>query len=161
MFLAAAIVAALSSVASAKDDQAVPAPVTIVRTFTGWREGASFKRIAEYFDGKEHTGGETILRTDPAQRTGYYFLVRVKNPGAPRPIRFQLEYVEAGSGGTRTVTFPAELATGSQVFQLGLTGATWQDPKVQPTAWHLRVLGAGDETLAAEKSYLWEKPAVK
>ena len=100
------------------------------------------------------------------QITGYPASARALNSHcdsgpASRPIRFQLEYVEAGSGGTRTFTFPAELSTGSQVFQLGLTGATWQDPKVQPTAWHLRVLGTRDEMLAAEKSYLWEKPAAK
>ncbi|MBN8527563.1 MAG: hypothetical protein J0M02_19695 [Planctomycetes bacterium] len=62
--------------------------LSIVRTFTGWRDGASFKRISEYFDGKENTGRETVLRTHPEQRTGYYFLVRVANPGAPLPVRF-------------------------------------------------------------------------
>jgi hypothetical protein len=161
ILFATAISAALPSAALAQADRPTHSAVTVVRVFTGWRDGASFKRIAEYFDGKENTGGETILRTDPAQRTGYYFLIRLNNSGAARPIRFQLEFVEPGSGGTRTLTFPAELASGSHVFQLGLTGAPWQNPKAQPTAWHLRVLGAADEVLAIEKSYLWEKPAAK
>ncbi|HEX7630900.1 MAG TPA: hypothetical protein VF388_02100 [Lacunisphaera sp.] len=135
--------------------------LTIVRVFTGWRAGDSFKRIAEYFDGKEHSGSEIILRTHPAQRTGYYFLVRLKNPGAARPVHFQLELIAPGTGASRTVDFPAELGTDSPVYQLGLTGPEWQDPKVQPTAWRLRVLGENDQVLATEKSYLWEKPADK
>lgn len=155
----AVITAAFPSEAVAQEGRPADSALTLVRVFTGWRDGASFKRIAEYFDGQEHTGNETILRTVPAQRTGYYFLVRVKNAGAARPVRFQLEFVEPGSGASRIQTFPAELAAGSQVFQLGLTGPQWQDPKAQPMAWHLRVLGAADEILAVEKSYLWEKPA--
>ncbi len=137
------------------------ADLTIVRVYSGWRDGASFKRIAEYFDGKEHTGGETMLRTHPAQRTGYYFLVRLKNPGAARPVKFQLELVETGTSAARTLSFPAELAGGASVFQLGLTGPEWQDPKLQPMAWHLQVLGPDGQVLANEKSYLWEKPAAK
>lgn len=157
-FITLALAVGLPAVARAADEATGPA---IVRVFSGWRAGDSFKRIAEYFDGKEHPGNETILRTHPGQRTGYYFLVRMKNPGAPRPVRFQLELVEPGSGASRTVALPAELGTGSTVYQLGLTGPEWQDAKVQPMAWHLRVLGESDQVLASEKSYLWEKPAAK
>ena len=133
--------------------------LSIVRTFTGWRDGASFKRISEYFDGKENTGRETVLRTHPEQRTGYYFLVRVANPGAPLPVRFQLQLFEPGAAAARTVAFPAELKSGSEVFQLGLTGPAWQDAKSQPVAWQLQILADDGRVLATEKSYLWEKPA--
>lgn len=157
-FCALVTVVAFPSMALAKEGAS---DLTIVRIFTGWRAGDSFKRIAEYFDGKEHTGSETIVRTDPAQRTGYYFLVRLTNPGAARPVRFQLELIEPGTGASRTVVLPAELGAGSPVYQLGLTGLEWQDSKVQPVAWRLRVLGENDQVLATEKSYLWEKPAAK
>lgn len=136
--------------------------LTIVRTFTGWRDGVSFKRISEYFDGRENTGGQTIVRTDPAQRTGYYFLLRVANPGAPLKVQFQLHLIEPGAPAQRTTTFPAEIGSGSGVFQLGLTGPEWQDAKAQPVAWRLLVIAADDgRVLASEKSYLWEKPAGK
>ena len=135
--------------------------LTIARVYSGWRDGASFKRIAEYFDGKEHTGGETVMRTHPEQRTGYYFLVRLKNAGAARPVRFQLELIEPGNSPSRTLLFPANAASGATVFQLGLTGPEWQNAKLQPMAWQLRVLGPDDQVLASEKSYLWEKPAAK
>ena len=138
---------------------ALGADLTIVRTFTGWRDAASFKRISEYFDGKENTGKETVLRTHPDQRTGYYFLIRLANPGAAQKVRFQLQLFGQGASASRTVDFPAELKSGSGVFQLGLTGPEWQDAKSQPVAWHLQVLAEDGRVLAAEKSYLWEKPA--
>jgi hypothetical protein len=137
------------------------ADLTIVRTFTGWRDAASFKRISEYFDGKENTGKETVLRTHPEQRTGYYFLIRLANPGAARNVRIQLQFFEQGAAALRTVAFPAELKSGSGVFQVGLTGPEWQDAKSQPVAWHLQVLADDGSLLASEKSYLWEKPAGK
>jgi hypothetical protein len=140
---------------------AVAQDLTIVRTFTGWRDAASFKRISEYFDGKENTGKETVLRTHPDQRTGYYFLIRLANPGAAQKVRFQLQLFEQGASALRTVTFPADLKSGSGVFQLGLTGPEWQDAKSQPVAWHLQILADDGRVLASEKSYLWEKPAGK
>ncbi len=154
---AASIALAVPSEALAKEG----ADLTIVRTFTGWRDAASFKRISEYFDGKENTGKETVLRTHPEQRTGYYFLIRLANPGAAQKVRFQLQLFEQGASALRTVNFPAELKSGSEVFQLGLTGPEWQDAKSQPVAWHLQVLGDDGRVLASEKSYLWEKPAGK
>jgi len=137
------------------------AELSIVRTFTGWRDAASFKRISEYFDGKENTGKETVLRTHPEQRTGYYFLVRLANPGAAQQVRFQLQFFAQGASALHTVVLPADLKSGSEVFQLGLTGPEWQDAKSQPVAWHLQVLADDGRVLASEKSYLWEKPAGK
>jgi hypothetical protein len=135
------------------------ADLTIVRTYTGWRDGASFKRISEYFTGQENTGKETVLRTHPEQRTGYYFLVRLANPGAAQKVQFQLQLFQEGAPAPRTVAFPAELKAGSGVFQLGLTGPEWQDPRSHPVAWHLQILADDGRVLVSEKSYLWEKPA--
>jgi hypothetical protein len=138
------------------------ADLTIVRVFTGWRDGASFKRISEYLDGKENTGGATILRTHPEQRTGYYFLLRLANTGAPIKVQFQLQLIEPGVAAPRTTVFPAEIRSGSGAYQLGLTGPEWQDTKAQPVAWRLLVIATDDgRILATEKSYLWEKPAAK
>jgi hypothetical protein len=145
---------ALVTAASAAD-------LEIQRVYTGWRDGASFKRISEYFDGKENTGREIVLRTHPEQRTGFYFLVRVKNPGAARKVTFQLQLIEQGMPTPRPTTFAGELEAGTRVFQLGLTGLEWQDAKSQPLAWHLQVLGDDGRVLASEKSYLWEKPTGK
>ena len=135
------------------------AELTIVRVFTGWRDAASFKHISEYFSGRENMHGEAMLRTQPAQRAGYYFLVRTANPGASQAVRFQILLSMPGEPKPRTHTFAAELPSGGTVFNLGLTGADWPDAKTNPVAWKLDVLAADGRVLASEKSYLWEKPA--
>ena len=137
------------------------AELTIVRIYTGWREAASFKRISEYFNGKENTGGEAVLRTHPDQRGGYYFLVRVTNPADARTVTARLQVITSADAAPKTFTFSPALRTGDTVFHLGLTGPDWPDAKADPVAWKLELTGADGQVLATEKSYLWEKPAEK
>jgi hypothetical protein len=133
--------------------------VRIIHTYTGWRDAASFKRISEYFDGKENTGGEIVLRTHPDQRGGYYFLVRIANPGAPFPSRIVLRIVTPDSATPRTFTFNPTLPAHDAVLELGLTGADWPDRKINAVAWRLDVFDDAGRMLATGKSYLWDKPA--
>ncbi|MFZ5496688.1 MAG: hypothetical protein ACOZE5_15310 [Verrucomicrobiota bacterium] len=135
--------------------------LTLVRIYTGWRDAASFKRISEYFNGRENTGGEAVLRTHPDQRGGYYFLVRIANPGAPRAVTARLQVITDAGAKPRAFTFTPELRTGDTVFHLGLTGPDWPDAKADPVAWKLDLTGPDGTVLASEKSYLWEKPAAK
>jgi hypothetical protein len=141
---------------------AVSAPaaeLTIVRAFSGWRDAASFKRISEYFDGKENTGGRRLIRSHPDQRAGYYFLIRTANPGAPAAVKIALQLSLPGDPKLRSFSFPADLPAGETVIDLGLTGPDWPDAKTNPMAWKLEILAADGRVLATEKSYLWEKPA--
>jgi hypothetical protein len=136
------------------------APLTIKRVYTGWRDAASFKRISEYFDGKENTHGEAVLRTHADQRGGFYFLVRVGNPGPARTVKATLHVITSANARPDIYPFSTELkADGDTVFHLGLTGVDWTDPKGNPVAWMLDLTDADGRTLASEKSYLWEKPA--
>ena len=137
------------------------ADVTIVRVFTGWRDAASFKHLSEYFTGRENTRGETMLRTQPAQRAGYYFLVRAANSGAPVAVRISVQLITPTDSKPRTHTFATELKSGETVLHLGLTGGDWPDAKADPVAWKLELLSADGRVLATEGSYLWEKPVVK
>lgn len=137
------------------------ADVRVVRVFSGWREGTSFKRISEYFTGREYTGGEIVLRTQPASRSGYYFLVRTQNSGAPADVRLHLEVVTPETSAPHLYDFAATLTAGEQIYQLGLTGADWPNKAISAVAWKLELRDAAGATLATEKSYLWEKPAVK
>jgi hypothetical protein len=149
--------AALPSVASAKEGD-----LRIVRVWPEWRDGKSFKRISEYFTGRENTGGQLIQRTDPARRTGYYFLVRLENPAGPRSVQARLRLILPDSPAEQTTAFTVALRPGANVLNLGLTTAAWGDPKHQPVAWLLQVVSPDDGTvLATEKSYLWDKPAGK
>lgn len=134
-------------------------PLQVVRVFTGWREAASFKRIGEYFDGRERTGGEVVLRSQPAERGGYYFLIRLTNPAATTAATLKLEVVLPGTPKPQVFSFPASVPAGSAVFNVGLTGADWPGHEVNPVAWRLQVLAADGQVLAASQSYVWEKPA--
>jgi hypothetical protein len=137
------------------------AELTIVRVFTGWRDAASFKRISEYFSGKENTGRETVLRTHADQRAGFYFLVHAANPGAPASVKINVELIPPTDTKPRDFTFATDLKAGDSVLNLGLTGADWPDAKANPVAWKVTIVAADGQVLATEKSYLWEKPLSK
>jgi hypothetical protein len=133
--------------------------VEIVRVFTGWRDAASFQRISEFFTGKENTGGLIVLRSQPAERAGYYWLVRFKNHGAPMPgATLELQVVTPLSPEARTFAFRTDLRAKTSVYRVGLTGADWPGPKATPVAWQLRVLAPDGRTVVAKQSYLWAEP---
>jgi hypothetical protein len=137
------------------------ADVKLVRVWPEWRDGKSFKRISEYFTGRENTGGQQNIRTDPARRTGYYFLVRLESPGAQR-VQARLHLITLGSPEPRMTNFTADLRPGANVLNLGLTSPEWNDAKAIPVAWRLEVVSADDgAVLATEKSYLWDNPVAK
>jgi hypothetical protein len=135
------------------------ADVKIVHIFTGWRSTDSFRRLIEYFGGKENNGSTKVLRSQPAERAGYYWLVRLKNPNASIPgARFELQVISPASPEAKTYLFAVDLPAGRCVCQLGLTGSDWPGAKARPDAWHLRLLAPDGTTLLARESYLWELP---
>lgn len=131
--------------------------VAIDHILSGWRDSTSFKRISEYFTGRENTGGQVILRTDPARRAGYYFLVRTRQSAAV-DAEVRLTIFIPGRAEPRVLAFPVQLPARTAVINLGLTGADWPDPKASPVAWHLEILDPAGKVLDAEKSYLWDTP---
>lgn len=136
------------------------AEVEMTRVWPGWRDAESFERIAEFFSGKENTGKQVILRTRPETRAGYYFYVRAVNPGAQvASAKFVLQVITPVDPAAKTFTFPASLAAGTTVFNLGLTGGDWPGADAAPVAWKLELVAGDGRTLATKKSFLWEKPA--
>lgn len=137
------------------------AEVSIERVFTGWREAASFKRISEYFTGRENTGGQIVLRTDPAQRAGYYFLIRTEQDAATE-AKVRLTYFLPGQTDPKVLTFPVRLSDRTAAINLGLTGDSWPDPEVSAVAWRIEILSADESrVLATERSYLWNQPGAE
>ena len=135
------------------------AEVEFVRVWTGWRDAASFERISEYFTGEENTGREIVLRTHPEQREGFYFLVRVANPGdLLTGTKFVLQVIAPSAPEPKTTIFPSNVPNRSKVFLLGLTGPDWPGADVHPVAWKLELRTADDQVLATAQSFLWEKP---
>jgi hypothetical protein len=134
--------------------------VDFVRVWPAWRAAGSFVRIQEYFGGGEDTGSQTMLRTRPDDRSGFYFLTRTRNPGPARArVRFVLDVITPDSPNPKSFTFSTKLVTGSHVYNLGLTGKDWPGNKVQPVAWRLRLLAADGEELGSRQSFLWSMPA--
>lgn len=135
------------------------AEIDFVRIWPSWRETESFIRISEYFGGGENTGRQTVLRTQPSERSGFYFLTRTANPGpAQAGAKFELQVIMPDSPFPKTFTFAADIPAGGHVFNLGLTGTDWPGKKIQPVAWRLRLLATDGRELAIGKSFLWEKP---
>jgi len=161
-FLVATIAAlALAAISSSLAATSPGDGVAFVRVFTGWREGSSFKRISEYFSGRENTGGSVVLRTHPEQRSGFYFFTRVSNAGPTTPIKAIVEVVTPTDKQTRDFSFATELKSGVNLFDFGLTGEDWLDAKANPVAWKIDFIAPDGRVLATEKSYLWEKPGSK
>ena len=135
------------------------AEVEFVRVWPGWRDAASFERISEFFDGKENSGSQVLLRTQPEIRAGFYFLARAANSGSTQPsAKLILSIIKPASPRPVTYTFPIVLPAGETVFNVGLTGTDWVGPKVHPVAWKIEIVATDGRLLGVQKSFLWEKP---
>jgi hypothetical protein len=138
---------------------AVAADMKIVRVWPSYRTAESFDRIAEYFGGGENSSHRTVLRTQSGDRAGYYFLVRLVNPGVAQPgCSWQLHVIMPTSAHSRTFAFAAEVPTGNRVYELGLTGADWPNAKTEPVAWKLVLQSADGRELVSQQSFLWDRP---
>jgi hypothetical protein len=140
------------------------ADLTAVRVWPAYRTAESFERISEFFDGRENTSGQTVLRSQASTREGFYFLTRIKNTGpALENIRVELNIITPASPEPKRVTsFTATtLPAGQHVFQIGLTGTDWPNALVQPVAWQLRFLSADGQELLREQSFLWSQAPAK
>ncbi|MGH7944888.1 MAG: hypothetical protein ACREH8_23210 [Opitutaceae bacterium] len=136
------------------------ADVEFLRVWPGWRGAEAFDRISEYFGGREHTGRQLILRTQPDVRAGYYFLVRVKSTTALERAKFELSVIRPDAPEPKIYRFEAAVPPKETVIQLGLTGSDWPGgDKANPVAWKLALVGADGRVFAEQKSFLWEKPA--
>ncbi|MBL9189327.1 MAG: hypothetical protein JNK23_17725 [Opitutaceae bacterium] len=152
-FLACLLLIALSARAAAAEAE-------FVRVWPGWRAAETFERISEYFGGSEASAREPILRTQPATRDGYYFLVRVKTATALPGAKFALSVIRPDHPEAKVFTFPAALPGKETALHLGLTGADWPGgAAASPLAWKVALVAADGRTLAEHKSFLWEKPA--
>lgn len=127
-----------------------------MRVWPGYRTAESFDRISEYLTGGENTGGQTVLRSQPAQRDGFYFLVRLKNAsGAIAGASVELSVITPASATPRVLTFAADLPGGQHVFDCGLTGTDWPDANAHPVAWKIVIRAPGGAELASTQSFLW------
>lgn len=129
----------------------------IVRVVPEYKGEESFERIVEYFGGKESYPGIVVQRTQQDKRGGFYFLVRLSEPKqVPAGSTWKLEVIRPAADKAEAYTFAFDAASGKPVYQLGLTGADWPDPKVNPTAWRVTLLSPEGKVLVSQHSFLWQ-----
>lgn len=137
----------------------IAADVSFPRVWPQWHDADSFQSFYEYETGRELVGKWIVLRSRPAERGGLYFLTRVKNTGPALPgASFVIRAIYPNSTDTRVFTFPADVPSGSHLYEIGLTGRDWTQPRVVPVAWEVELVSADGQTLAKKTSFLWEKP---
>jgi hypothetical protein len=134
--------------------------IEVVRVWPAYRTAQSFDRIGLYFNGGEDSAGKSIQRTRPATRDGYYFLVRLDNPGAAvAGATLEVSVITPASPEPQAFSFKADVPAGSHAFDLGLTGPDWPGPKSGAVAWRVTVRAPDGAELASQQSFLWARPA--
>lgn len=147
------------SCSSTKQPEPAIDAVTIVDIRPRYIPGEHFKRVSEYMTGREQLGKRILIRSDPEERSGYYFVLildrhwRELPPGSyivgefytPHSLELQTQRFE----------FPSQLPKNKELF-IGLTGRDWPDPDAVPAAWQFTVKQANGKVLASRKSYLWK-----
>lgn len=119
----------------------------------------NFKRIGEYLTGAEDTGRRILLRSQPDQRSGYYFILVLDTNIRQLPQGTQIigEFYTPDSleAKTYTYTLPSKRPKTKEVF-VGLTGSDWPNSEAVPAAWKFTIKTPTGTILDTHKSYLWE-----
>lgn len=126
-----------------------------------YRETGSFKRISEYFTGRENTGKRTVFRTQDNNRDGFYFSFRIeveRGEKVPAGTVALLVYLP-GTYEPTEYAFELEAQTRRWIeVIIGLTGTDWEDPEAKPVAWRLEFRDASGQPIGFEESFLWRLP---
>jgi len=128
------------------------------RVWLQWNDADSFQSFYEYHTGRELVGKWSVLRSQPDDRSGLYFLVRIENPGAIVGGTIVVRVISPESIDTRVYSFPVQVPSGSRLFVVGLTGTDWAVAQVQPVAWDVELQAPDGTVLVKKTSFLWEKP---
>lgn len=134
-------------------------PISIKEISPRYIETEQFMRIGEYLTGKEHTGRRVIVRSDPTERDGYYFILTLseKAKKLPRGTKIVAEFYTALSHDVQSFEFllPSRLPGTKDIF-VGLTGSDAPAEQQIPAAWRFTFQAASGEVIAQKQSYLWE-----
>lgn len=134
-------------------------PIVIKEIKPRYMDEQQFMRASEYWTGKEDTGRRIIIRTDSAERSGYYFtlILSEKARELPRGTTILGEFYTSKSFDVQTHEFslPRKLPKTKEIF-IGLTGEDAPADQKVPGAWRFTIKTAGGDIIAQEQSYLWE-----
>jgi hypothetical protein len=134
------------------------AEIKVVRASAEYRDERQFARISEFFTGRENTGSDVILRSQPGEREGYYWTIKLKRFPYREEVEnaVRLEVVVPGDIEATLFSFPLGPAKRrNPLLLIGLTGDDWPDPTALPLAWRISFLNAEGNLVAQAKSFLW------
>lgn len=117
-----------------------------------------FKRIREYFNGgHEYQGQKCIVRDNPNNRGGLYFIVNFNKPLNLLPknvsVNMYLMIGKALEYEKFSFALPNKRPSFSSEVHLGVTSK-----KVDPSevnAWKIELVGPDGAPIATDKSYMW------
>lgn len=129
------------------------AELTIVST--EHRDASYFKRLSEYFTGKENPGRYSIVRTEPASRDGFYVSLKASGEVALENIAaIRLQYIPAGTQEITTIDLSVDSIEKRRIL-VGFTGHQWSGTESRPIAWKIELLSTNGATLDSAQSFLW------
>ena len=124
-------------------------------------EGHRFVRLSEYFTGKENTGNRMIVRSQPDERTGLYFILRLDRPVCDihdaSKVRMSILLPLLAEPIVYEMPFAGEKKR-TRTVMVGLTGSDWQMGNITPVGWHVGVEDDAGNILAEHSSFLWRMP---
>lgn len=133
----------------------------VVDCTTRYWQDAETRRLAEYWTGREQTGGALIVRSHANERAGLYFSLLLEKPLSSNLAGAVLMAEVIRTGDRQPVEFrwtlPA-LDHPVRMVRAGITGPDWPSAEIKPLAWRLRLTEPNGAVLFEYKSFLWEMP---
>lgn len=133
--------------------------VELVRVWPEYRAESTVLRLADFFRGGDRNDSPNYHRTEPAEREGLYFVIRLTEPnGSALPDgTIRLHIIAPDASEPQVFNFPYEPEGRSTLkVEVGLTGESWPFGNVLPLAWRLEVLDRNETVVASRNSFLWE-----
>lgn len=118
-----------------------------------------FQTAGEFLTGNASDGPRLVLRSQPMERTGLYFIVELSGDRSALKVDTLVEVEVIRSDSKDTYKHHFFLGTEKiprGVIYIGLTGADWPTSELQPLAWRIRLRTLEGQELAVWKSFLWE-----
>lgn len=133
------------------------AELTIVST--NHRDADSFKRLSEFFTGKESPGRYAILRTVPSRRDGFYISLLGKDKTRLSSVAtVRIRFVRPNEQNTESIDLPVSSITKRRIL-VGMTEREWEGVNERPVAWKIELLDSNNRLVDQAKSFLWTEPS--
>lgn len=139
-------------------------PVAKIHIFTvdvQYLTAENFKHIAETITGDEDMGEAGVVRTDPENRDGMYFVLQLSRyvKHIPQGGQVTVQYTSSSNPQVTSKTLPlSNLNKNGSYLYVGITGPDWPNPDASITAWKVTLQDSDGNPIAEKKSFTWNQP---